>query len=174
MADLVRRGMPAYDAWDDTKLQVSAAPPGCRSELIDQRLAGKYGFRPLGTHVGLVRVAVDCWTAMNPRPPPSMSLPGLSGSGSHVQKGKARARPVPSPSSSVSSVEVPLAKKKATGKGKGKAEDVSGAVSTVPIEARFRALIKDDADLYLRILRYEVNLVSGSKMPADAGSADQL
>lgn len=126
--------------------------------MTAQRLIAKYGFRPIGTHAGLVRVAVDCWRAVNPLPPIATSLPGLSSSSKGKAKAKSNARPAVERGSSVSSSDVPLARVKRV-KGKEKTTEVE-AEDKEPLNKRFYDYIKEDAALYLRILRYEVSRVN--------------
>jgi hypothetical protein len=169
-ADLVARGMPDYDLWEDTKLQVSAylgLLTICGLTRWIQRLTTGYGYRPITQRAGLIKIAIECWKAINPPPqlpPPTFSRRPIAKS---KPLPKAKTKPVPTAveesDSSITSADIPLADKKKSkttskGKGKGKAkqkEDVAEP-ERVDIDKRLYEMIMGNEALYVRILRYEV------------------
>jgi len=128
---------------------------------MEQKLTEKYGYRPMTKHAALVKIAIDCWKAINPRPEILSSKP-------KAKKRTPRSALATSQSeSSVSSADVPLATTKAKRKGKAKAIEVDDTPEPTPaveLEQQFYNLIHDDRELYTRILRYEVNAKSTLKL----------
>ncbi|WVQ84009.1 hypothetical protein IAT38_006154 [Cryptococcus sp. DSM 104549] len=100
-----------------------------------QKLTTGYGYRSVKVHKSLVKIAETCWKALNPREGDLSPAERLA---KMIERGKKRAE-------KMKGAEKADPGAKAKGKGKGK-EDLT------PF---FHDLIRNDGELYLRILRYE-------------------
>ena len=127
----------------------------------------KYGYRPITKHSALVKIATECWKAINPLPtvPAASTVTARSGPAAKSARKKApKIAEAEDSDGSITSSDIPLAqssKKKGKGKAKVKATaeqpvEEEEAIET-PLPERFEQMIRKDADLYLRILRYEVS-----------------
>lgn len=119
--------------------------------LIWQRLCEGYGYRTSTKVDALAEIAVQCWKALNPSP---IAL----ASSIREQSPSSSQR-----SNSVSSADIPLAELKKSNqtrtKAKRKTKDDATEVEEIPkidLTKRFYNMIRDDEELYLRVLRYEV------------------
>jgi hypothetical protein len=122
-----------------------------------------YGYRPITQRAGLIKIAIECWKAINPAP----QLPPHRPVVKSKPKAKPKSKPVPKASeesdSSITSADIPLADKKKSkatskGKGKGKAKQKEDVAEPEPvdIDKRLYEMIMGNEALYIRILRYEV------------------
>jgi hypothetical protein len=127
-----------------------------------QKLCNSFGYRPSTKHSALVKIATDCWCALNP-----------------PERAVFRAE-------SASSEDIPLATKKAKVKTKTTTKVPAGTATMKTtkgkqkelveqdVEEEFYRMIKDDSELYLRILRYEVShcLASATSTPRSSHAAN--
>ncbi|WVQ76784.1 hypothetical protein IAR50_006458 [Cryptococcus sp. DSM 104548] len=117
--------MPDYECWDVKKLQ---------------RLTTEYGYRPVKDHAVLVRLATECWKALNTDPQlPSSSTGFLSD-----------APTVAAESDDQMGENAQVERLQASKKVKKKARTLE-----VDLHQVWYGVIKEDSDLYLRVLRYE-------------------
>ena len=160
---LKKRGMPDYATWEKKDLQ---------------NLVEGYGYRAINVKTALVKVAMECWASLNPPPPilPPEVKAKKGQSASKKKTTKATKSSDESDGSSITSADVPLAKVKRgtrttlkepkvpqTQKSKKEKavgpEEKRGGAPAQPLNymKEFEALIREDKELHLRILRYEVS-----------------
>ncbi|ORY26864.1 hypothetical protein BCR39DRAFT_560295 [Naematelia encephala] len=149
---LLSRGMPNYDSWTDRKLK---------------KLTEGYGYRPINKHEALVKVAIDCWRAINPQPQPQLRQrsPSETSSISSIEVPLASARKPTSkspakPKTKVKSTEGVPPSPSTKAKGKRRAKSRSSDPQTQdeperPLDEQFYEMIRNDHELWIRILRYE-------------------
>ncbi|KAK4684036.1 hypothetical protein P7C73_g6168, partial [Tremellales sp. Uapishka_1] len=141
--------MPDYESMDIKALQVGLVSCEWQSALSDfalwQKLIKSYGYKPSRSHAALVKVAEDCWSALNASTPKAKPKP----------KPKPKLKSMPKKdgeNDSSSSEDIPLSAKKATkAKTKGKEKEVV----KIDLMKEFYDMVVLDEALYIRILRYE-------------------
>lgn len=134
--------MPDYNSWEIPKLKVSCC---VRREADCQKLVEGYGFRASKDKGGLVRIATECWVAIHGTVSESEEEVPLAQL--HTPKAKTPKGARPRSAKVATEPETP-----SKSKGKGKAKE---DMTPEQLDELFFAMIRDDDEFYLRILRYE-------------------
>ncbi|KAL7424442.1 hypothetical protein Q5752_000125 [Cryptotrichosporon argae] len=163
------KAMPDYNAFDTPKLQ---------------RLAKSYGYRPGVPRAALVKIAQDCWAAIHGapasastadaraakcsiRPPVRRAHSATTQSSDDVPLARVRTAKTAGAVEGAKAVDLdqdengededatPRPKSKARAKKTKAASANTDATAVVPLDTRFYELVMGDAELWLRVLRYE-------------------
>nr|AAV28735.1 BSP1p [Cryptococcus gattii] len=132
LKDLCARGMPNYDSWDLEALKL---------------LTADYGYGPIKDQLSLVRIAAECWKALN-APEAEASEGSLSSAESSFSSND-----YSHPSEDDGDDDQKHCKGKSSA-GEGSNEDKTND-TVVDLHGQFYNMMVNDYDLYLRILHYQ-------------------
>lgn len=124
--------MPDYDSWDVKALQL---------------LTTDYGYRSVKDRSSLVRIATECWKALNPLE--AEASEGSMSSGEPICLGNGYLH-VSENDGNYDQKQCKGGSSEGEGPNKGKSND-----NVVDLHDQFHDIIVNDSDLYLRILHYE-------------------
>nr|XP_019008744.1 uncharacterized protein I206_06426 [Kwoniella pini CBS 10737]OCF47525.1 hypothetical protein I206_06426 [Kwoniella pini CBS 10737] len=131
---LIERGMPDYSSWELKKLQ---------------KLIISYGYRTSNDYDSLIKIAIDCWKALNPLSP---ILQKEKEKGKSIKTKKRIERDSSINTQDKSTHSKRKDKLKESGNSK---EMIKNKITLEDLNKIFYKLIMDDKELWLRILRYE-------------------